>query len=456
MMSRRWAKGLAALTFVGATLGAPCAALAAAHQTITLSEEQAILYAEGDIEALLPHDKAKAGDLRARYLVAFAWLAGRTRSIDEAQAKAYLTQAADGGRPEALSMMALLLYDGKLFPRDERRAFDLGRVAADKGDAQGQGVVAGAYDRGTGVARDPVEALKWYLISACQGMDYEAEVAALRRQLGAPQQRQAYERVFAWKRLHPDVAPLRIEQPLAEAERASRRTTREITWKPAEPGQVFDTKLSGVPWWPAGKPRPACAKGHPLSFLAQVRLRDVPGFDTADPLLMSFHYCDPCSPWGNGEQPDAYDLSLFSERDAASPDRLGMVGPSLTAAALPVFTSQDDYMSIGDVWETPLGRADFDAGQAHVIDIAKYGNPGGASDEASLHEAFGSKLGGWPSWEQSAAWPTCRDKQKMLFVGQLDSTLSSGLLWGGGGYAYLFVCPSSCKQREGELVIQTS
>lgn len=451
MIRLGWKRALAAVAIGAGLWSTP--ALAA---TIELSSEDMILYAQGNIDRYLPQAQAKAGNLRAQYLMAFAWLSGRTKSITEAQAKAYLTHAAEGNLGEAQSMMALLLYDGKLFPKDDRRAFQWGLTAAEQGDGQGQAVVAAAYDQGRGVRRDRVEALKWYLISACQHMSVEDDVVGVRKGLTEAQQQEAYARVYAWKERHPDVRPLRIERPLDNTVDKSLRPARQIAWKPGDPGQVVATKVGGAPWWPAGRPRPVCHKGHRLSFMAQIKLSDVPGFDPSDPTLLSFHYCDACDPWGNGDKPDAYDLALLTSTGA--PDGLGQVDKGLMGPAIPVYTQVDDHMSLGDIWETPLGRADFDASGDPAVDITRFGNPQ-PSQEAAIDRypcIFESKLGGWPMWEQSAAWPTCEEHQRMLFVGQFDSHIGHNTLWGGGGYAYLFICPPTCKHRRAELIIQTS
>ena len=68
----------------------------------------------------------------------------------------------------------------------------------------------------------------------------------------------------------------------------------------------------------------------------------------------------------------------------------------------------------------------------------------------------GLKVGGWPSWVQNAEWPQTDGGARMMFVAQLDYSLSPNVLWGGGGYAYLFVSPPGGGPRKAELSILTT
>lgn len=63
----------------------------------------------------------------------------------------------------------------------------------------------------------------------------------------------------------------------------------------------------------------------------------------------------------------------------------------------------------------------------------------------SNHRQNLSRVGGAPSWVQSAWYPACIDcGEEMPFVMQLDSTLPTtgegALLWGSGGMLYTFWC----------------
>ncbi|MNS41407.1 Localization factor PodJL [compost metagenome] len=385
--------------------------------------------------------------------MALAWFVGKTKLIDQHQAHAYVESAAERGIPGAQSLLAGVLVDGKFLARDDARAYSLALKAANQGDEAGQLIVAQCYTRGQGVAADPIEGLKWYLLAACRSLAVEEEVTELREQLTEAQQEEAYRRLFAWKEAHPTAEPTDVEKPLAWTVRDSRLTARTFELKPGDPGQVFATKIGGVPWWPEGRARPACREHRkPMSFISQIVLSDVPGH-AAERTLVALHLCDDCQSRGFDDEGKGYEVTLIPHEAHRQPDGLGTLGelaPDIEQGT-PVFTDVADHMGIGDIWETPLGN---DEENYDLIDIARYGATG---PEPDPHDRYvnheGYKLGGWPSWAQAAGWPTCREGQRMTFIGQIDASVSSGVMWGGGGYAYLFVCPSTCKQRHGELVV---
>ncbi|KAG1252654.1 hypothetical protein G6F68_011690 [Rhizopus microsporus] len=75
----------------------------------------------------------------------------------------------------------------------------------------------------------------------------------------------------------------------------------------------------------------------------------------------------------------------------------------------------------------------------------------------SNHRQNLSRVGGAPSWVQSAWYPACIDcGQDMPFVMQLDSTLpttgESTLLWGSGGMLYTFCALAGGNRRPIDLV----
>lgn len=66
-----------------------------------------------------------------------------------------------------------------------------------------------------------------------------------------------------------------------------------------------------------------------------------------------------------------------------------------------------------------------------------------------------SKVGGWPTWVQSPAWPP-GGRRRWSFVGQLDARIGDDVTWVAGGYAYLFVRRDGARPWSGELAIQTT
>ncbi len=189
-----------------------------------------------------------------------------------------------------------------------------------------------------------------------------------------------------------------------------------------------------------------------MAFMAQVRLSDVPTL-ADDGGLLSFHYCLACAEagrmsFGQGdEQNRGYAVTLI-ENAAVAPDGLGIVAPGCLPSATAGFSDTDEVLGPEDAWALDLepspdlfseGDDDFDENVGlGLIHVAR------------------SKVGGWPHWQQTPEWPTCHEDRRMTFVMQVDYDLGEASPWGGGGYAYLFVCGPQCRHREADLVVQTS
>ena len=88
----------------------------------------------------------------------------------------------------------------------------------------------------------------------------------------------------------------------------------------------------------------------------------------------------------------------------------------------------------GDLMQAEVGLAAMDTSRWRQQDWGQ-----------SNHRQNLSRVGGAPSWVQSAWYPACIDcGEEMHFVMQLDSTLPTtgggALLWGSGGMLYTFWC----------------
>lgn len=198
--------------------------------------------------------------------------------------------------------------------------------------------------------------------------------------------------------------------------------------------------------------RPRCPRNHSMAFMAQVLLSDVPEL-TGNAGLLSFHYCVGCQDAGDmsfgasDTSNRGYSVVMFTDLDRVG-DGLGQTVPSPLPSHSVSFSDVIEVPAMEDLAEEELGALppDYPAGDD---DFDEQVWPG------VVHVAR-SKLGGWPHWQQSAEWPECVHGSRMVFVGQLDFELGENAGLAGGGYAYLFVCPSSCPVRCGELVIQTT
>lgn len=221
------------------------------------------------------------------------------------------------------------------------------------------------------------------------------------------------------------------------------KPTKEMVLTKGDPGSIPKTKISGTPWWPKEKARPQCKHGHPMSFIMQIALSDIPGMTDKTESLYSFHYCDECTLDGNmsfgffDKGTGGYDISVFKNTNTTDTDDLGMVADSIVEPYDVEFCEKQEvpsYPEICDILETqpedfPQGEDDFDENiYPGLIHVAK------------------AKLGGWPAWVQNVEWP-----DDMQFISQLDWMLCPDAPW-CTGYAYLFMNADEV----GELVIQTT
>ncbi len=239
--------------------------------------------------------------------------------------------------------------------------------------------------------------------------------------------------------------------------REYQRQTREMIVVPGDPGCTPTTKISGVPWWPDDLPRPTCGDGHPMSFMAQFRLSDIPTFESHRDSLVSFHYCQQCSYDGKMSfgwnctigDTHGYDVSVIEHVEDKQTDGLGTIAEvvidpqSVTFRDLMDAPGYEDTMnslnlsSIPD--DYPVGEDDFDENiYPGVIHIAK------------------CKVGGWPTWVQYPEPPETKDQERLHFIGQLDWWLCDRATWCSGGYAYLFLISSEEHTFRGELALQTT
>ena len=112
-------------------------------------------------------------------------------TVDLTEARIWSKRAAENGSERAMHNLALMLYVGQGGAVDQAEAASWFRQAAERGLTDSQFNLAKLYaDGAEGVARDPGEALRWYLIAGRSG-DLEARAEAERIAAGLPAARRS-------------------------------------------------------------------------------------------------------------------------------------------------------------------------------------------------------------------------------------------------------------------------
>ena len=115
---------------------------------------------------LLLRDAAAAGQPDAEHNLAI-WYADISKEAGHMQrAHEWMTRAADHGDPESQFVLAGFDRGINGLPRDLAASVTRLRQSADQGFRPAQLDLGHAYAKGDGIARDPVEALKWYRLAA--------------------------------------------------------------------------------------------------------------------------------------------------------------------------------------------------------------------------------------------------------------------------------------------------
>jgi TPR repeat protein len=117
---------------------------------------------------------AEQGDPDAQAGLGALYLGGYGIARDEAAAMTWFRKAAEQGHPNGQFSLASLYYGRKEYGP----AASWYRRAADQGNALAQIRLARMYAEGPGLARDDVQAFKWFAVAAARGADSYARTNA--------------------------------------------------------------------------------------------------------------------------------------------------------------------------------------------------------------------------------------------------------------------------------------
>jgi TPR repeat protein len=126
------------------------------------------------LDMLLP--LAEDGNADAQTLIGFMYRTGLLGIADFDEAALWFEVAIEQRHPDAFFNLGLMYFQHELLPPDgsatrysfSEAAFTRFREAAELGHAKAQLYLGHMYAEGLGVERDPIEAYKWYQLSAWQ------------------------------------------------------------------------------------------------------------------------------------------------------------------------------------------------------------------------------------------------------------------------------------------------
>lgn len=235
---------------------------------------------------------------------------------------------------------------------------------------------------------------------------------------------------------------------------------------------LFDSKLGGLPYWPAGLPYPTDSAGEKLILLAQIDLEQI---GAEDPLpktgLLQFFAGRGDSfgaDWGDGG-PRGFQVVWHEKVDRSlTPDQVRALG-------VPTHSDLDYWPVLREAAVTAqrttawMGPADggFDALFAQVWEEVT-GQPPAKPDFRDFLEepdreylydqlwSSGHRLLGWPCFVQYDPRETKSPYRTLLF--QLDSDWNEDetyVMWGDGGVGNFFISPENLKRHDFSDVFYT-
>lgn len=236
--------------------------------------------------------------------------------------------------------------------------------------------------------------------------------------------------------------------------------TNKMILSEAKDIPTTSTKVGGSPWWPENEPRPVCVKGHPMTFIAQINLSDLPLEGTTFRGLYSFHYCNQCMYEGNmafgwkDDQNKGYDVRVFEDLEKTE-DSLGFVSKTVLESKRVELIRIDEVPEVNDL---PPGIYELipDAFfEYEPPDNDNFSVIPGDNIYPGLKHVHSSKIGGAPTWVQDPEWPNSSEGHKMKFVAQLDCKIGEESAW-AGGTAFLFLYKNSKGFFETEMLLQST
>lgn len=157
----------------------------------------------------LYRDAAEQGDLSSQYTLGWMLLAGAAFGPNHVEARHWLEKSAAQGNSDAITLIGIMLRDGKGGDTDLAGALGQFRRAADLDNGHAYLDLAAAYANGEGVEADLVQAYKWSRVASRNagtgnfGKAVKSYLAKLASNLQPQQIDEATMQAKAWLALHP-------------------------------------------------------------------------------------------------------------------------------------------------------------------------------------------------------------------------------------------------------------
>jgi TPR repeat protein len=119
---------------------------------------------------------AEQGDAAAQARLGFMYRIGEGLTRDPKQAAKWYAMGATKGNPLAQVGLGFMAIEGIGTPADYGAAAGWFDKAANQGDASAMLALAALYERGKGVAKSDVQALKWTILATYDDGEYEQEL----------------------------------------------------------------------------------------------------------------------------------------------------------------------------------------------------------------------------------------------------------------------------------------
>jgi uncharacterized protein YwqG len=210
-------------------------------------------------------------------------------------------------------------------------------------------------------------------------------------------------------------------------------------WRPVvdnEPGDIYASKFSGVPWLADEEPWPPCGHcGKPMQLFLQLNLEDVPWLPQGcpDEGLLQMFYCtneetsceEMCEAW----LPYAESV-LIRLVEPEGPPGSPTTSPVKDPIEPVIITAWEQ------IPELP-GHQDQEA-----LDCLLTNEENDILDDHDLLADLGDKLSGWPHFLQDREVPNCRGcGREMIHFFQIDSDDHLDYVFGDMGVGHISICP---------------